>query len=116
MGVDTTLLPSAQEDRSTTFYLRLAFTILAILFFALLYSTRRVPWPKNAPKQSFSEWPILGSLRFFSERWNFLREAAVHSLTGQHSFHVGGYSVVGLSGEEGRHAFFESKQLSLGEG
>lgn len=99
-----------------TLYLRLASTTFAVLVFAIAFLSKRGPWPKNAPKQTYTSWPIVGTMRFFSGRWDFLRDAAGHSSSGQHSFAVGGYDIVGLSGEAGRRVFFESKQLSLPDG
>ncbi|GAB7351153.1 hypothetical protein MBLNU459_g1606t1 [Dothideomycetes sp. NU459] len=70
----------------------------------------------GAPKLVKGDWPLVGSLGFFSRRFDFHQQAARQSPTGQFTFHAGQYPVVGLSGEEGRRVFFETKALDLVEG
>lgn len=83
---------------------------------AYLYLRPALVQPKGAPPLIKEDWPIVGTLRFFIARWDFFREGIAHSVSGQFSFHVGSKHVIGLSGDEARKAFFESKELSFNAG
>ncbi|KAI9728476.1 MAG: hypothetical protein M1828_003878 [Chrysothrix sp. TS-e1954] len=102
-----TLIPSA----STTFLFLVLSTAGLLLY---NYLPRRFPF--NAPSLVSGRLPVIGPLRFFTARWDFFRDSAAHSATGNFSFHVGKYQVVGLSGDEPRKLFFDSKGLDLSEG
>lgn len=91
------------------------YTSIAALV-ALLVIYARPPLPPNAPKQLRESYPILGSLRFFTARWDFFRDAVKSSPTGNFSFFIGKHSVVGLSGPESRKVFFENSGLGFAEG
>ena len=78
---------------------------------------RRPSVSSKAPKWwKGHDWPFVGSILFFRERFVFFQEAVRNSPTGQFSFFVGKKHVVGLSGPEGRKTFFDSKDLSFGDG
>ena len=77
------------------------------------YTPRR--FPPNAPALVSERMPFLGSIRFFTARWDFLRVARAHSATGNFSFNIGKYEIVGLTGVESRKFFFENKKLRLAE-
>ena len=85
-----------------------------ILFFHYLSS--RPSFPSKAPKLVSHNYPIVGALAFFTERWTFFQRASAHSPTGNFSFHLGKHPVVGVSEEESRKVFFDSKQLGFAEG
>ncbi|RYO88763.1 hypothetical protein DL766_005187 [Monosporascus sp. MC13-8B] len=73
--------------------------------------------PKNAPKWwKGGDWPVLGALRFYSQRADFYREAISHSPSGNFSFYMGKKHLIGLSGPEARRTFYDSRELSLNEG
>lgn len=73
--------------------------------------------PKNAPCHARSEeWPIVGVLNFFTDRWDFIKRASKESPTGNFSFYVGNHLCVCLRGPEARRTFFESRALDLGAG
>lgn len=83
----------------------------------LLYFTYSPHIPSGSPKRvKFGEWPIVGAWDFFSRRKEFFDEAIAKSTTGQFSFGVGKYHVIGLSGTEGRKKFLETKELSFTDG
>ncbi|KAK3326234.1 cytochrome P450 6A1 [Apodospora peruviana] len=87
-----------------------AVSLLALVFW-------RPSFPKNAPKFSKADdWPLVGALRFFSDRRNFLLYGTNQSQSGSFSFYLGKYRIVAVSGPEGRKAFFDSKELSMPEG
>lgn len=90
--------------------------VLAFLTTAFLYAFRRPSFTSRSPKLVSDTWPILGSLRFFTARWDFFRSARAHSPSGNFAFYAGAYPIVGLTGDEGRRVFFESRQLSLSAG
>lgn len=89
---------------------------ILIAFFFFFFCARDATFPATAPKRVKGDWPVLGSLGFFTRRWDFFQEAMERSPTGNFTFHAGQYPVVGLSGEEGRKLFFESKALDLTAG
>lgn len=73
--------------------------------------------PKKAPKWwKEGDWPVLGAIRFYSQRADFYREAISHSPSGNFSFYMGKKQLIGLSGPEARKVFFDSRDLSLQEG
>jgi hypothetical protein len=93
-------------------------SIIAIVVPFVLYriylALRRPSIPKTAPILIPERVPVLGSLRFFTARWDFLREWL--SRSSSISFLVGSNHVVALGGDVNRTAFFESKELSFGDG
>jgi hypothetical protein len=91
----------------------------ALLFFLSQALTRRPPLPKGAPppiKPGAGDWPVLGSLRFFSDRRSFMLNHITKSITGNFSFYFGKHHIVGLGGPDGKKTFFESKHLDMSEG
>ncbi|KAF2725222.1 cytochrome P450 [Polychaeton citri CBS 116435] len=97
---------------------------LLLLFGAVLYavtkiynSTRRDKISTDAPALLHAdEWPLVGSVAFFSERWDFIRKAAAKTKSGCFSFWARNYHVVALTGEEGRRVFMEARELEASEG
>lgn len=83
---------------------------------AYLYLRPALATPKGAPPLLKEDWPIVGTFRFFTARWDFFKEAIANSDTGHFSFHVGNKHAIGLSGDDGRKAFFESKDLDFAAG
>jgi sterol 14-demethylase len=59
---------------------------------------------------------VFGDLGFFRERWDWWQRSVAQSTTGSFLYHIGQYTVVGVSGQEGRKFFFESKDLGFSEG
>lgn len=96
--------------------LSIALLCTAILATAFFYLFKRPSLPNNAPPLATESWPIIGSMQFFTERWDFFQRQMAHSPTGNFSFYAGDKIVVALSGEESRRIFFEHKHLGLGEG
>ena len=93
------------------------FVIVAIpLLLGIRYLSSRYSFPSKAPKIVRQNYPILGALGFFTERFTFCQRASAQSPTGNYSFHLGKHPVIGISGEDGRKVFFESKQLGFPEG
>ncbi|KAK0649876.1 cytochrome P450 [Cercophora newfieldiana] len=92
----------------------------AIVFLVLSQITvQRKPLPKGAPpliKPGAGDWPVLGSLRYFSDRQRFMLSHIAESITGSFSFYFGKHHIVGLGGIEGKKTFFESKHLDFSEG
>jgi hypothetical protein len=72
--------------------------------------------PANIPPLVRNNYPLIGAWRFWTHRWNFFQDAARHSPTGNFSFHAGNHLIVGLTGEQGRRVFYETRELSLAEG
>lgn len=53
--------------------LSIAFLSVAILASAFLYAFQRPALPKNAPPLVTEAWPIIGSMQFFTKRWEFFQ-------------------------------------------
>jgi sterol 14-demethylase len=96
--------------------LRLVVVVAIPLVACIRYLLSRLSFPPQAPKLASQNYPIVGALGFFTERWTFCKRASAQSATGNYSFHLGKHRVVGVSGEEGRKVFFENKQLGFSEG
>jgi hypothetical protein len=93
------------------------FVLIAIpIIIGIYYLSSRASFPIKAPKLVSHNYPIIGALGFFTERWTFCKRASEQSPTGNFSFHLGKHRIIGLSGEEARRVFFENKQLGLAEG
>jgi hypothetical protein len=92
-------------------------TAIAVPFtiYALFFSSR-YEFPSKAPKLVDEGWPLLGALRFFTARWEFFQHARSHSPSGNFSFRLGKYPLIGLTGEKGRQVFFENRDLGFAEG
>ena len=90
--------------------------LFVVLASGLVYLFQKPALPKNAPPLTSEAWPILGSLQFFTERWDFFHRAILRSRTGNFSFYAGQWPVVALAGDQGRRVFFEDKRLGFAEG
>ncbi len=90
--------------------------LLAGLVTLLTSLAWRPAFPKSAPKLLREGYPILGVLRFFSDRRNLFIDGAASAKSGNFSFYFGKLRVVGVSGLDGRKTFFESKALDFTEG
>lgn len=105
------------DARQTYFSNASLFILIAIPVIICIYHlSSRVPFPTKAPRLVSHNYPIVGALGFFTERWTFCKRASEQSPTGNFGFHLGKHRVVGVKGEEARRAFFESKQLGFAEG
>lgn len=94
-------------------------TVLSVclgLFAAYLYLRPSIAIPRGSPPLLKEDWPLIGTFRFFTARWDFFREGIANSDTGNFSFHVGNKHAIGVSGDEGRKFFFESKDLDFASG
>src|SRR6187551_2143237 len=85
----------------------LAYASLLIIF-TLLFLQKRTVFHAKLPQNVKGDPPIVGTLQFFSARWDFFRGAIAASRTGQFTFHVGKHTVVGTSGAASRETYFES--------
>ncbi|KAG4435810.1 hypothetical protein IFR05_008702 [Cadophora sp. M221] len=106
---------------ASSFITEASWPILAVLGFISIFASYVVFSPRqslspHSPKQISDQYPIFGALRYFSARWDFYRDAIAESKTGNFSFYLGKYGVIGFSGRQARKEFFESKVLSLHEG
>lgn len=79
-----------------------------------LFTNRSIPG--KTPPLTKGDWPIVGSLGFWTRRNIWFREAAAHSTTGHFSFHVGSYPVIGVTGDAARQTFLESRDLDMKAG
>lgn len=89
---------------------------VAIFVWGFFYAFQRPSLPKNAPPLTTEAWPIIGSMQFFTKRWDFFQRQIQHSPTGNFSFYAGDKPVIGMSGDESRRIFFEHKHLGFAEG
>jgi hypothetical protein len=92
---------------------------LLVVLFVSVYQLLRLyshHVPSNAPPVVKGDTPLSGAWGFWGARSNWCKKVRDLSRSGNYSFHVGRYHVIGLSGDEGRQVFFESKELGLVEG
>lgn len=91
--------------------------VLALIVCAAFWLFQRPSIPKTAPPRTKASWPILGSLAFFTHRWDFCLRSRALSATGHFSFYAGQHPVIALSGtsESSRKLFFDSARLSAAE-
>lgn len=108
-----TLDPMIQFQNWPTSMYVLLITTLVLLIARIIWQP---PFPLAAPPLLKESLPIVGALRFFSARATFCKDGASKTKTGNYSFYFGKYRIVGLSGLEGRKAFYQSKDFSLFEG
>ena len=101
---------------SSNTLLSVTFLSIAILATAFLYAFRRPSLPKNAPPLVTEAWPLIGSMQFFTQRSDFFQRQMAHSPTGNFSFYAGDKPIIGMSGDEPRRLFFDSKHLGFVEG
>ncbi|KAK0720332.1 cytochrome P450 6A1 [Lasiosphaeris hirsuta] len=107
------------HDLPPAVWLVIGTSLIYILAKAVQAAVQRPPLPEGTPKLLTAgpwDWPVLGALRFFSDRSNFIMDGVHSSSTGSFSFYFGQHHIVAVSGVEGRKSFFESKQLSMSEG
>ncbi|KAK5134759.1 hypothetical protein LTR08_006134 [Meristemomyces frigidus] len=100
----------------STFTIAILAGSVAIFASVLLYLSGKPALSKNAPTLTTEAWPVIGSLQFFTKRWDFMQRSMAKSETGNFTFYAGQHQVVGITGEEARKVFLESKQLDLSEG
>ncbi|KAK0636368.1 cytochrome P450 6A1 [Bombardia bombarda] len=105
-------IPQIQVFSNATWIL-----LLSGVVYGFVRLTSRPKWPKTAPKFLKTEdWPVLGALRFFSDRRNFVLHGTSQAESNNFSFYFGKHQLVGMGGQDARKAFFESKELSMSEG
>jgi len=99
-------------------YAQVALGLVVVVIVIYRYSRYkwRTEFPEKAPKLCSENNIITGPWRFWSDRWEFFRCCISRSSTGNFSFYLGKNRVVGLSGDESRKWFFESKDLHLNQG
>lgn len=93
------------------------FIVVGIITLAFyIFLVQRPSFPSNAPKVFSSDYPVFGPLGFWTARRDFWHRAIRESKTGNFSFHVGKHPVIGVSSEEAREVFLNSRYLGLKEG
>lgn len=105
---------------SVTHYQNWPATVWILLLTSFAYLVAQIAWrpsfPKNAPKLLKDGYPILGAVRFFSDRRNFTSHGTAATGSGHFSFYFGKHQIVSVSGLSGRKTFFESRDLNMAEG
>lgn len=107
------LEPLAGLSSST---LGIAFALFTVLAASFFYAFSRPALPKNVPPFTTEAWPIIGSMQFFTQRWDFFQRQMAHSSTGNFSFYAGDKPVIAISGDEAKRVFYEHKHMGLAEG
>ena len=87
----------------------------AFLIYVLVSASRKPAFPRNSPPL-LKGTPVLGLLKFFSSRPDVFNDGLAASKTGNFSFYFGKKQIVGLQGEAGRKAYFESRGLNIAHG
>ena len=70
----------------------------------------------HIPPPAHNVFPIIGAYTFFVRRWDWFQAEVARSKNGLFSFYAGNKLIIGISGEEARKIFFESKGLDPWEG
>ncbi|PQE04899.1 cytochrome P450 6A1 protein [Rutstroemia sp. NJR-2017a BBW] len=111
------MLSLVDDSLHASFFRVFTYTILVctILF---IFVFRRPSHPPKAPKllSYYENLPILGAVRFFTARLEFFRDGIRSSASGNFSFWLGQHFVIGLSGDESRHVFFQNSTMGIAEG
>jgi hypothetical protein len=97
-------------------YLVLPLVLILVGFTAYTKLFSRPALHPKAPPLTHGVYPLLGALKFFTRRWEFFRDAALASPTGNFSFFVGRKPVVGLTSENSRQVFFDNRHFGFAEG
>jgi sterol 14-demethylase len=97
-------------------YLVLPLIVILVGFTVYTKLFSRPALHPKAPPLTHGVYPILGALKFFTRRWEFFRDAARASPTGNFSFFVGRKPVVGLTSENSRQVFFDNRHFGFAEG
>ena len=100
------------SNQTVQFTLAVAFVTSLFRFYTTIW---RPAFPDKGASLIPEGGPLFGSSRFWSARWDFFQEWAAKGKLAI-SFYVGKYQVINLSGEANRIAYFEDKQMDLGEG
>lgn len=94
--------------------------IMIFFCFVRIVFSRRPILPLNAPPLwKPDDWPVLGALRFFTQRTDMVLDAVAAnqssgSQSGNFSFYIGKRHVVGIGrAQEARIAFYESRDMDL---
>jgi hypothetical protein len=111
----TSVKSFAKLSSVPTILLLAIIAILSVVAFYILFLPR-YEVSSRAPKQTSHQFYRLGALSFFTSRWDFYKQAISESVSGNFSFYLGKYFVVGLSGQDARRVFFENRSLNLTEG
>jgi len=98
------------------FSISVAVTVLVAASSLFTYLFGRPSLPSKTPALVSDSWPILGSMNFFTKRWDFVQASKIASKTGNFTFFAGNMPVVGLSGDQERKLFFEHRGLGFAEG
>lgn len=94
-------------------YVLISSAIFVISYWSLF---RRKSFDGKAPPVTKSDWPIVGDLGFWTARRDFWVAALQQATSQNFSFHIGKHRIVGTNSDEGRKLYFDSKDLSFGEG
>lgn len=109
-------LQSLTMFESMSLPIPIASLVVVLTSIIVLYTFSKPAFPSNAPKPTTDTIPLLGSLNFFTKRWEFYKSCTTLSAKGNFSFYAGQWPVIGISGHDNRKLFFDSKQLSLRDG
>jgi hypothetical protein len=105
---------TTSERLSTTAVLRLLLVVTVIMF--AIQQVHRPPMGKGAPKLGVSMIPVIGAMRYYTRRGDFFADNIRASDTGNFSFYFGKKRIVGVSSEEARRAYHESRDLDFNIG
>lgn len=89
--------------------------LAAPVVYLIVQLNSRPPFPPGSPVL-LKGYPVVGLLKFFTARPDIFHYGAAISKTGNFSFYYGKKRIVGLQGDEGRKAYFESKGLNIAQG
>lgn len=92
-------------------------TLLVVLLLALVLPVvhllvKRPRLPKNVPTL-LRGWPVVGSVGFYTERFDFVGRIKSKMPNRHFTFFYGRYPIIAMTGETGRSAFFNTRFLDL---
>lgn len=103
----------------TSYAISICLILIFFCFVRIVFSGRPI-LPLNAPPLwKPDDWPVLGALRFFTQRTDMVLDAVAEnqssgSHSGNFSFYIGKKHVVGIGrAQEARIAFYESRDMDL---
>ena len=111
------VFPEIVSGPSTALAL-LPYVLISSVVFVISYRSLlgRKSFDEKAPPTTKANWPIVGDLGFWTRRYDFWVAALAQTKSQDFSFHIGRHRLIGTTSEEGKKLYFDSKELSFGEG
>ncbi|KAG8856452.1 hypothetical protein FRB96_006418 [Tulasnella sp. 330] len=90
-------------------------TLVVVAGIGLITTVQHPPFPSNSPPR-LSGLPLLGRIDTLTKPWEMFQRGLAASRTGNFSFNLGQYQVVGISSDAARDTFFTNPHFAPGAG